>query len=74
MGIIAALKKPYKYLYLKDVLFFYELDSELKELKKQAGSHLRRGEDGVEYGHPAHFLNAAKYINASCDAITAKKI
>jgi hypothetical protein len=26
MGIIAALKKWYKYLYIKDILNFYELD------------------------------------------------
>jgi hypothetical protein len=30
MGIIAALKKRFKYLYLKDVLDFYELDEEAK--------------------------------------------
>jgi hypothetical protein len=34
MGIIAALKKRYKYLYLKDVLDFYELDDEAKKQKK----------------------------------------
>jgi hypothetical protein len=30
MGIIAALKKRFKYLYLNDVLDFYELDEEAK--------------------------------------------
>jgi hypothetical protein len=30
MGIIVALKKRYKYLYLKDVPDFYELDDEAK--------------------------------------------
>jgi hypothetical protein len=30
MGIIAALKKRYKYLYFKDVLDFYELNDEVK--------------------------------------------
>jgi hypothetical protein len=30
MGIIIALKKLYKYLYLKDVLDFYELNDEAK--------------------------------------------
>jgi len=30
MGIIATLKKRFKYLYLKDVLDFYELDEEAK--------------------------------------------
>ncbi len=34
MGIIAALKKMFKYLYLKDVPDFYELDEEAKLQKK----------------------------------------
>jgi hypothetical protein len=34
MGIIAALKKQYKYLYLKDILDFYELDEQLKQGKE----------------------------------------
>ena len=35
MGIIAALKKRYKYLYIKDVLEFYELDENSKIHKKE---------------------------------------
>jgi len=34
MGIIAALKKRFKYLYFKDVFDFYELDEEAKFRKK----------------------------------------
>jgi hypothetical protein len=34
MGIIAALKKRFKYLYLKDSIDFYELDEEAKLRKK----------------------------------------
>jgi hypothetical protein len=34
MGIITALKMLFKYLYLKDVLDFYELDEEVKLQKK----------------------------------------
>jgi len=34
MGIIAALKKRFKYLYLKDIIDFYELDEEAKLRKK----------------------------------------
>jgi hypothetical protein len=34
MGIIVALKKRFKYLYLKDVFYFYELDEEAKLQKK----------------------------------------
>jgi len=37
MGIIAALNKRFKYLYLKDVLDFYELDEEAKLQKKMQG-------------------------------------
>ena len=34
MRIIAALKKRYKHLYLKDILDFYKLDENLKACKK----------------------------------------
>lgn len=34
MGIIAALKKGYKYLYLSDVLQFHDLDEDTKARKK----------------------------------------
>jgi len=37
MGIIAVLKKRYKYLYLKDILDFYELDEQLKQRKRELG-------------------------------------
>jgi hypothetical protein len=43
MGIIAALKKQYKFLYLKDILDFYELDEQLKQQKRELGKRLRRG-------------------------------
>jgi hypothetical protein len=34
MGIIVALKKRYKYMYLKDVIDFCELDDEVINQKK----------------------------------------
>ncbi len=49
MGIIVALKKWYKYLYLKDILNFYELDEQLKQGKRELGKRLRRGAAGVSY-------------------------
>ena len=70
MGIIAALKKRYKYLYLKDVLNFYELDENLKALKKEQAKRLPRGAAGVAYGNPAHLLDAAHYIKLAWDAIS----
>jgi len=62
MGIIAALKKRYKYLYLKDILDFYELDEQLKQRKRELKKRLRRGAAGVSYGNPAHVLDAASYV------------
>ena len=59
MGIKAALKKRYKYLYLKDVLDFYELDENLKAHKKEQAKRLRRGAANVAFGNPAHLLDAA---------------
>ena len=43
MGIIASLKKRYKYLYLKDVLDFYDLSAETKEYKREQAKRLPRG-------------------------------
>jgi hypothetical protein len=62
MGIIAALKKRYKYLYLKDILDFYELDEQLKQRKRELGKRLRRGAAGVSYENPVHLLDAASYV------------
>ena len=74
MGIIAALKKRYKYLYLKDVLEFYELDDNSKIHKKEQSKRLRRGAAGVAYGNPAHLLDAAHYVKHAWDAISAESI
>ncbi len=62
MGIIAALKKRYKYLYLKDILDFYELDEQLKQQKRELGKRLRRGAAWVSYENPVHLLDAASYV------------
>ena len=64
MGIIAALKKKYKYLYLKDVLSFYDLNEASKNQMKESVSRLRRGTAGVDYGKPVYPLDAAKYTDS----------
>ena len=60
MGIIAALKKRYKYLYLKDVLDFCDLDESVRIHKTEQGKRIPRGAAGVAYGKPAHLLDATK--------------
>ncbi|KAF5185902.1 Tigger transposable element-derived protein [Thalictrum thalictroides] len=74
MGIIAALKKRYKYLYLKDVLDFYELDAESKHRKQEEGKRMRRGAAGVAYGNPAHLLDAALYVKQAWDSVSSVSI
>ena len=74
MGIIAALKKRYKYLYLKDVLDFYQLDDEAKARKKEQARRLPRRSAGVLYGNPAHLLDAANYVKEAWDSVSEASI
>ncbi len=74
MGIIVALKKWYKYLYLKDILDFYELDEQLKQQKRELGKRLWRGAEGVSYGNLAHLLDAASYVKEAWDSISSSSI
>jgi hypothetical protein len=74
MGIIAALKKRFKYLYLKDVLDFYELDEEAKLRKKMQGWRLRRSAVGVAYENPVHMLDAASYVKEAWQSVSPSSI
>jgi hypothetical protein len=68
-GISNALKARYKFIYLRDVLCFYDLPEDKKESLQTLGTHLRRGSAGVEYGNPAHLMDAAKYIKEAWDSV-----
>jgi hypothetical protein len=74
MGIIAALNKRFKYLYLKDVFDFYELDEEAKLRKKMQGRKLRRCAVGVAYGNLAHLLDAANYVKEAWQSVSPSSI
>ncbi len=74
MGIIAALKKWYKYLYLKDIFDFYELDKQLKQRNKKLGKRLQRGAAGVSYKNLAHLLDAASYVKEAWDSVSSSFI
>jgi hypothetical protein len=72
MGIIATLK--YKYLYLKNVLDFYEFDDEAKNQKKDQGRRLHRGAARVLYENPAHLLDAMSYAKDAWDFVSQTSI
>jgi hypothetical protein len=74
MGIIAALKKRYKYLYLKDVLDFYKLNDEAKNQKKDQGRKLRQGAAGVIYDNPTHVLDVVSYVKDAWDFVSQTSI
>ena len=74
LGIIAALKKRYKFLYMKDVLEFHELNDDANNALKIQEKSQRRGAAGVAYGKPAHLLDASRYINEAWNAITQQTI
>lgn len=70
MGIITALKKRYKHLYLRDVLDFLGLDSEEKIRRGEKGRILSRGAAGVAHGRPAHLLDASIYVEEAFQGIS----
>ena len=74
MGVIAAVKKRYKFLLLKDVLSFYLLDNDNQQLLREECFKFRRGYIGVRYGRLATLINAANYTKEEWDKITDKTI
>ncbi|KAI6647728.1 hypothetical protein LOD99_8569 [Oopsacas minuta] len=74
MGIIAALKKRYKYLYLQDVLDYYDLVEDFKARKKEQAKRLPRGAAGVVYGKLVHLLDAAFYVKHAWDLVSDTSI
>ena len=61
LRVIAAVKKRYKLLLLKDVLSFYRLDNVNQQLLKEKGSKVRRGSVIVCYAMTDVNLDAANY-------------
>ena len=61
MGIIAALKKRYKFLILADIIAFNDLPAGAKQSMQQAAQIMRPGAAGVKHGKPATLLDAAEY-------------
>ncbi len=65
LGIIAALKKRYRYKLMKKVLTFMDLPPEVQLAKVEAVARARPGTYGVDHGRPAHLMDAAQMITAA---------
>ena len=61
MGIIAALKKRYKYRLLRDVIAYHNLPQDAKDTMNLSASKMQCGAVGVEYGKAATLFDAAQY-------------
>jgi len=66
--------KRFKYLYLKDVLDFYELDEEAKLRKKMQGRRLRHGVAGVTYRNLAHLFDIVSYVKEAWQSVSPSSI
>ena len=69
MGIIAALRKRYKYILLKEIIGFHDFQTESKKQRADGYRRMRQGDAGVFYGKPATLLDAANFIKEAWDAI-----
>ena len=63
------MKTRYKFLYLRNVLCFYDLPEDKKGILQTLGTNLIRGSAGVEYGNSTHLMNTAKYIKEAWDSV-----
>lgn len=61
MGIIAALKKRYKYRLLRDIIAYHDLSQDIKDTLKQSALRMRRGAAGIDNGKSATLYDAAQY-------------
>ena len=74
LGIISALKCRYKFMHLKRVLDFYQLDADVRQSLKEQGARKPRGSAGIDHGKPATLLDAANIATKAWDLITATTI
>ena len=74
LGVIAALKKRYKYLYLSEVLKFHQLSAETQEELKTQAARLRRGASGLQHGNPATLMDAANFVVKAWDSVSPASI
>lgn len=69
-----ALKKRFKYLYLKYVFDFYEMNKETKHQLKTQEHRLKCGAARVAYGNPTYLLDATNYIKEAWQSVSWSSI
>ncbi|KAL2644210.1 hypothetical protein R1flu_011797 [Riccia fluitans] len=70
MGVIAALKKCYKYLLIKEILAYHDIPQSLKDRLALVSLKMKRGAAGIAYGKSSHLLDAANLVSIAWAAIS----
>ncbi|KAL2631815.1 hypothetical protein R1flu_016501 [Riccia fluitans] len=73
-GIIAAVKKRYKYLLIKEIISYHDVPEIVKEQLSAAASRMKRGVAGVAFGKPPHLLDAAYLVNIAWNEMSAQNL
>ena len=69
MGIIASLKKRYKYHLIREILSYHDNPEAMKICLENASKRMKRGVVGVAFGKPTHLLDVANLIHISWNEI-----
>ena len=74
MGIIAALKKRYKYHLIREILAYHDSPDCVKIRLEDAAKRMRRGSIGLAFGKSPHLLDAANLIVTAWNEIKQETI
>ena len=74
MGIIAALKKRYKYHLIREILTYHDSPENVKIRLEDVAKRMRRGSVGLTFGKSAHLLDAANLIVIAWNEITQETL
>ncbi|KAL2632800.1 hypothetical protein R1flu_004279 [Riccia fluitans] len=74
MGIIAAIKKRYKYLLIKEIISYHDAPETIKEQLSTAAVRMKCGAAGVAFGKPPHLLDVANLINIAWSEMSAQSL
>jgi hypothetical protein len=74
MGIIAALKKRYRYRLLRDIIAYHDLSQDAKNALNQSLLRMRRGAAGIAYGKPATLFDASRYAVEAWSELSEKTL
>lgn len=74
MGIIAAIKKRYKFLLIKEMNAYHDTPQHLKDQLSLAIKRMKRGATELVYGRPPHLLDVENLVNLAWNEISSQSL